>query len=1150
MEKIHVDNRKSHSRQNGASNRRRSTSKRPDDSINQWHWETDAKGALVSFSENFEQLTGCNPEVLLGRTFEEMSESVFDASSDSAGQIKRYLARVQNRRGFRNVELPINSVDNGVRFFRINGRPVLGARRKFLGFAGSGSDFTAEFELQSKVTATYIPLAEILHGLGNGFALADQRGRLLLFNVSFKNIFASKPDLVKSGASLYSLSRYLRTRVITIEPDTKDNLFAVGRNKDRRKKSISRRSKETIEREVQYFNGDWAQITVRPMESGLSAITVTDISRIKLNEIDAQRDAQRNAQMSVAISAMDSGVIITNPNLPNNPVVFLNSAYVPPIGMIQSEILGEPFASLFHSPKNKKIYAELNRGMKNKKTVNVILGTRDAGDEGRWFDFRVNPVLGNDNRVSYYLGIQTDITAQKNAEFENERRMQFQSAVAELGHRALTTIGLDKLFDDAVKLVAKNLNVQFVDIRELLPDDNEFIIKSGIGWKPGVVGKLRTRRTKNSFIDKILKTGKTNHIIRSEKQALLMNGIRSEEGLKHSVAAPIFGRESPFGILEIHTKEVRDFSLDDVSFLESVAYVLGVAVERTEAEDAIRKSEHRFELAVKGSNDGIWDWELETDKLYLSERWKSMLGLTDELMESSFEAWQERIQIDDKEVFQLALDNHLNSESPYFSCEHRLLHHDGSYRWMLARGLAVRDENGKAIRLAGSLSDITENKRAQTQLLEDALHDTLTGLPNRALFTDRLTQAISRSTRISSDLFAVLFLDFDRFKLINDSLGHSYGDQILIEISHRLRECTRGVDTVARLGGDEFAMLLVDLDSESTAEEVARRINKSLADPFHIADRKIVSNASIGIAFSSSDYNHPEEMVRDADIAMYQAKNQGRGRHIVFETGMHVHAVSQLELETDLRRAIENEEFFLVYQPVVDASTQVLEGFEALIRWKHPTKGEVPPGDFIPTAEETKLIIPIGKWVLEEACRQMHIWETKFPNKELAMSVNISPEQFSDPNLITDIKNILADSHLLGQHLKVEITESAIMENPHEVTNRLLQLRKMGVHLHVDDFGTGYSSLSHLHRFPINALKVDRSFVISMGESEENMEIVRTIISLAHNLKLRTVAEGVETLEDLIQLEKLGCDLAQGYYFSKPMIASKATKYITKKRKK
>jgi diguanylate cyclase (GGDEF)-like protein/PAS domain S-box-containing protein len=759
---------------------------------------------------------------------------------------------------------------------------------------------------------------------------------------------------------------------------------------------------------------------------------------------------------------------------------------------------------------------------------------------------RLNPVLGENGRVNYYLGIQTDITVAKQSELELQNRMSQQSAIAELGHRALAGADLKALFDDAVGMVASAWNAKHVSIEELVDNGGKLRLIAGTGWNKSQLGKFESRISRTSLLSMVLTSGNTETVLRSPSEAGRNRGLAGTKKLRQSVVTAISGREMPYGVLAVHGGVELKRGPDDINFLESMAYVLGVAVERALSEEAIRESEYRFELAVKGSNDGVWDWDIKRGRTYISARWKTMIGFEENSEFDDIEAWINNIHSEDQEIFRSALKAHLTGEAPYFICEHRMLHHDGTYRWMLARGLAVRDTDGKATRIAGSLSDINENKHTEHQLLKDALHDSLTGLPNRALFTDRVIQAISRTTRNSDFLFAVMFLDFDRFKMVNDSLGHSYGDQMLIEISYRLRDCVREIDTVARLGGDEFAILLEDIDVEDEAEDVARRINKLLGGPFRLADKDIVSNASIGIAFSSLGYSHPEEMIRDADIAMYQAKSQGRARHIVFDKGMHVLAVTQLEIETDLRRAIEQDEFLLYYQPVMNAESEKISGFEALIRWQHPRRGIVPPGDFIAIAEETKLIIPIGRWVIREACKQARIWQRAFPKQELNVSVNIAPQQFTDPNLIDDIRNVLEETKLPGQRLKVEITESAIMENPNEVAYRLNQIREMGVQLHVDDFGTGYSSLSHLHRFPIDALKVDRSFVISMGESDENMEIVRTIIALARNLKLKTVAEGVETRGALEQLKKLGCDFAQGYFFSHPMEVGDATKFISK----
>ncbi|MAF50304.1 MAG: hypothetical protein CMM10_18775 [Rhodospirillaceae bacterium] len=979
-----------------------------------------------------------------------------------------------------------------------------------------------------------LDISELIFDSASALALWDCDGLLIRFNEQFKKLFRGKKFSVAAGIKLSDADAALRSRVISFDSRNLANLLVPDR----------RKSSKLNARDIQLDDGSWWIVTSRKTANGQTMNSIYDVTDIKQKELEAQRLAQRNAQMAVAISAMDSGVVITNPNMPDNPIVFVNPAFVPPPKISRDRLLGEPFHILFQNRDDRKAHKQLLKDIKHQKSASAVLPRYANGGKPAWYELRLNPVRGENGRVNYYLGIQTDVTVRKQSELELQNRMGQQSAIAELGHRALAGTDLGELFVDAAQMVASAWSAKQVSIEELAADGRSLRLIAGTGWKKKNLGKFETRITRSSILSRVMLSGHTEIVRRSASQAKRHKGLPGTQNLKHSVFTAIRGRDKPYGVLAVHGNDELTFGPDDINFLESMAYVLGVAVERTQSEDAIRESEYRFELAVKGSNDGIWDWDIKGDRTYISSRWKSMIGFDEEARFENMEAWIDCIHAEDREVFKSTLDSHLTGDSPYFICEHRMLHHDGTYRWMLARGLAVRDGSGKATRIAGSLSDIDENKHTEHQLLKDALHDSLTGLPNRALFTDRVTQAISRTMRNSEFLFAVMFLDFDRFKLVNDSLGHSYGDQMLIEISLRLRDCVREIDTVARLGGDEFAVLLEDIDVEDEAEVVARRINKLLGGAFRLAGKDIVSNASIGIAFSSLGYSHPEEMIRDADIAMYQAKSRGRARHVVFDKGMHVLAVTQLEIETDLRRAIEKNEFLLYYQPVMNADDEKITGFEALIRWQHPERGFIPPGDFIAIAEETKLIIPIGRWVIGEACKQARKWQRQFPNMELNVSVNVAPQQFADPELIEDISRALDETKLPGNRLKVEITESAIMVNPHEVTDRLNQIREMGVQLHVDDFGTGYSSLSHLHRFPIDALKVDRSFVISMGESEENMEIVRTIIALAHNLKLKTVAEGVETRGALEQLKKLGCDFAQGYFFSRPMEVSEATKYI------
>ena len=761
--------------------------------------------------------------------------------------------------------------------------------------------------------------------------------------------------------------------------------------------------------------------------------------------------------------------------------------------------------------------------------------------DGHWILIR-NRRTDNGYTVSQFA----DITDRKRVERNFAKRERQQAVVAELGRAALTEFDFDRLLQRATRMIAETLNVEFVSVRELLSPGDKLLLRAGYGWKKELVGNWTVDLDRPIVDRDKKKTGAAQTLDDAKQQAQDASAkVLREHGIVSGMGVRIAGRETPFGILDVHSTTSRNITPDEINFLESVAYVLGVAVERMHIIEDLRQSERRYDLAIQGSKDGLWDWDLVTDEVYFSPRWLEMLGLSEKDFQPSVANWMERLHADDREIFDTHLKSHLSGRTQNFSVECRLLHQDGAYRWMLVRGLAVREKN-KAVRIAGSMSDITENKRAEHRLLKDALHDTLTALPNRALFTDRVAQAIVRCERHPDYLFAVLFLDLDRFKVINDSLGHSYGDQVLIEMATRLKDCIREVDTVARLGGDEFAILLEDLDSEEMAELVARRINYSLAQPFRLASREIVSNVSIGVAFSSLGYDRPDEMIRDADIAMYQAKTQGRSRHVVFEKGMHLRAVTQLETETDLRRAIERNEFTLHYQPVVSIRNGKLDGFEALVRWRHPKRGFVPPSDFITIAEETGLIVPIGRLILREACGQMQKWAKKYPRSRFGISVNISPKQFADPNFLDDVRQVLSQTGLSGRRLSIEITEGAIMENPHEVTMRLMELRKLGIDLHVDDFGTGYSSLSHLHRFPIDALKVDRSFVITMGESNENLEIVRTIIVLAHNLKLKTVAEGVETKKDLDQLKKLKCDFAQGYFFSRPMTSKKASDYLTR----
>ncbi|MDQ3814282.1 MAG: diguanylate cyclase, partial [Armatimonadota bacterium] len=441
-------------------------------------------------------------------------------------------------------------------------------------------------------------------------------------------------------------------------------------------------------------------------------------------------------------------------------------------------------------------------------------------------------------------------------------------------------------------------------------------------------------------------------------------------------------------------------------------YVLVVLDQRARqrSQRAIEASEERYALAAQGANDGLWDWNVKTDEIYYSPRWKSMLGYAENEIGASPDEWFNRIHPEDAKRVQAEMAAHRAGQKSHFESEYRMRHRDGTYLWVLTRGLAVRDATGTAYRMAGSQSDITERKVAEDKLLHNAFYDALTGLPNRALLMDRLGHALQRTKRKPDYLFAVLFMDLDRFKVINDSLGHLVGDQLLVAVARRLRTCLRPTDTIARLGGDEFTILLDDIRNADDAILVADRIQHELRLPFSIEHKEVFTGASVGIALSASGYVRAEDLLRDADTALYQAKSQGKARHEIFDAGMHVQAVARMQLETDLRHALERQEWCLYYQPILSLESGQVTSFEALVRWHHPERGLVPPATFIPVAEETGVIVAIGWWVLREACRQLRAWQTQYPgNEHLTISVNLSAKQFNQPPLVERIEEILQE---------------------------------------------------------------------------------------------------------------------------------------------
>jgi diguanylate cyclase (GGDEF)-like protein/PAS domain S-box-containing protein len=577
---------------------------------------------------------------------------------------------------------------------------------------------------------------------------------------------------------------------------------------------------------------------------------------------------------------------------------------------------------------------------------------------------------------------------------------------------------------------------------------------------------------------------------------------------------------------------------DDAGALTAIEGIARDVNRRVEAEEALRRSEERFRSLLQNASDIVAIIDAEHRIRYISPTVERVLGYRpdDVLGVNALAA----VHPDDQARVAALLDEELERPDNHPVVELRMRHHEGSWRYLevIATNLIDDPSIGGVV---VNVRDITERKHFEQELAYQAFYDQLTGLPNRALFVDRLRHALARAAR-RNDRLAVLFFDLDRFKVINDSLGHQAGDELLAAAARRLTGILRSSDTLARFGGDEFTVLVEDLTHSSGATGIADRIIETLRQPFTLAGHEVVVSASIGIVISTPAHTEPADLLREADIALYQAKGSGRARYVVFDPSRQVPAVTRLTMESDLRRAIERGELLLHYQPEVDLDSGRIVGMEALARWQHPARGLVQPSDFIPLAEETGLILPIGQWLLEQACRQVRTWQAAHRSvPPLMMSVNLSGQQFQHPDLVRMVARVLEQTGLDPAGLRLEITESVVVQDAESTVLTLLALKNLGVRLAIDDFGTGYSSLSYLTRFPVDTLKVDRSFVAGGGQDQRTLSVVRGVTALAHALGMDVTAEGIETAEQLSRVRAVRCDWGQGFYFFKPLPAADLT---------
>ena len=568
--------------------------------------------------------------------------------------------------------------------------------------------------------------------------------------------------------------------------------------------------------------------------------------------------------------------------------------------------------------------------------------------------------------------------------------------------------------------------------------------------------------------------------------------------------------------------------------LARVTVLVRDQTETVEKQDALREREERYTLALAGAAHMVWDWDLRASRLTLSSRWREILGLSTALSGAPSD-WLDRVHPEDAAPLRAALASHFEGRTASLEHEHRVRHADGDWRWLAVRGAARRDTSGAAIRVAGLMSDVTRHRLVVERMAHDARHDALTGLPNRTLFLDLLRHSFYRTRRHEDYRFAVLFIDIDRFKTVNDAFGHEAGDQLLQQIARRLESCLREGDTLARHGGDEFTMWLDDVRGAADAIRVADRVHEVMREPFELSGQKVSSSASIGAAVGSSNYKQAEDVLRDADVAMYRAKALGKARTSVFqrEAG-ETPPPSMLQMETDLRSALLRNELLLHYMPIVDVATGKVRGLEALARWQHPRLGLVQPAKFLSLAMETGLIVSIDQWVLRTASRQLHDWRRELAGAaKCSISVNFSQKLLEERDLGSQIDRVLRDAHLAPADLNLDINESSMNNGDAPSRGMIAELHQRGLGLHMDDFGTGKLWLRHLHASDVDSIKIDRSFL-------SERQILSRLVSMARELGKKVIAEGVETAEQLRLVREVGCEQAQGFFFTPPLDVIKA----------
>jgi diguanylate cyclase (GGDEF)-like protein/PAS domain S-box-containing protein len=780
---------------------------------------------------------------------------------------------------------------------------------------------------------------------------------------------------------------------------------------------------------------------------------------------------------------------------------------------------------------------------------------RQRRRDGRfiWIRDEADIVRDAEGRPHYWQGIFVDVTEQREAADalrESERRQRELVVAAErhatelrLLHEVRTALARQVDLPDVLRVVVEAVARTFgyTLVCAYLIEEDDLVIQHHVGYP--------------RWLDRIpLDRGIVGRAARTGGAYLAADAWRDPdfvppfEDVVSVIAVPLRDDERVVGVLNIESQNGVALTEADLALMVALGEHVDAAIGRARLYTAGRESERRYRSVVESVQEVIFQTDAEGNLTFLNPAWTEIMGYA--VDDSLGRGAPSFVHPEDRDQCVHVLSRLMNREVVHDRSEGRFLTNENEVRWLEVHARAIFDGEDRVAGVSGTLTDVTERRRAEEALRESqerfrhlALHDPLTTLPNRTLFLDRLDHAVASSVRRKSGV-AVLFLDLDGFKVVNDSLGHEAGDRLLVSVGERLTECLRLGDTVARLGGDEFAILLEgDVDS-AAAGLAARRLLEAMRPPFLLGGREIAVGASIGVALGQGGEVRPADLLRNADIALYEAKGAGRATFTVYEPRMAATVIVRLQQETDLRRAIDRDELRLHYQPVFDLQSGEVGGAEALIRWQHPERGLLSPAEFIQTAEANGLVVPLGEWALQEACRTARQWQERRPDREVVVGVNLSARQLQESGLVDSVAAALAGSGLAPALLELEITESMVMMDGPAAIRTLAELRALGVRLAIDDFGTGYASLTYLRDIPVDAVKIDRSFVAGIGRTRSSLAIVRAIVGLAHDLGLEVTAEGIETLEQRTILRSLGVDRGQGYYFARPLPAGAINGWI------